>query len=415
MTRRSAWIALVSCVAMLGVAAPAHAAAGPATNDRAASTSAVISLTHPLLAGRVHLAQNLSAAAAASTPVPANSCYTYDTSDGTGDTTGGLDAVDYQLSSTCGSWVATITASRPFTDSQLGAFEVDFDTDNNLSDGCDGFDTAIVAEPLSSVSIVAAQFFFDGCTPEQGGSLEVSRPTPQSVSIAFSDFGDETPAGRFRSVAFLTGSTNPKPSDLDRVPNSGLVTSQRSMSSAFDMESAGAPRLNHVYTQVVSGDFNGDGYEDVLYYAAGGQSSIQYGRSGAGPVSAPIRIWGTYHLVAGDFNGDGITDLLLYAPGSAPMRSGTGRDRTPSRRSRTRSTAATRSSPPISTATAPTTSSSTRPGPPPITSGSDRAVARSTRRLRRRSTTRTESPRATSTAMVSVTSCCTRPGPRPTT
>ena len=37
------------------------------------------------------------------------------------------------------------------------------------------------------------------------------------------------------------------------------------------------------------------------------------------------------------------------------MRSGTGRDRTPSRRSRTRSTAATRSSPPISTATAPTT------------------------------------------------------------
>ncbi|HEY3833761.1 MAG TPA: FG-GAP-like repeat-containing protein [Acidimicrobiia bacterium] len=306
---------------MLGVAVPAHAASAGvrAAPPRAASAQPAIALNHPLLAGRVHLSLPLRAATAASTPVPAKSCYTYDTPDATGDTTGGLDAVDYQLSSTCGAWIATITASRPFVASQLGAFEIDFDTDNNLSDGCDGMDSAFVVEPVpDGVSLIAAQFIFKGCTAEQAGSLDVTRPSSESVSIAFSDFFGDKPGTRFRSVAFLTGSANPKPSDLDRVPNTGLVTSQRSMSSAFDIGGAGVFPLNHVYTQVVSGDFNGDGYEDVLYYAAGGESSIEYGRHGAAPVSAPVRIWGTYHLVAGDFNGDGITDLLLYAPGSAP-------------------------------------------------------------------------------------------------
>jgi secreted trypsin-like serine protease len=74
----------------------------------------------------------------------------------------------------------------------------------------------------------------------------------------------------------------------------------------------------------VTGDFNGDGTSDVLWFNPSGSDYLWFGGAG-GFTAAPLPAWhvsmnGALRPVAGDFNGDGATDILWYGPGPAADR-----------------------------------------------------------------------------------------------
>jgi uncharacterized protein YkwD len=67
----------------------------------------------------------------------------------------------------------------------------------------------------------------------------------------------------------------------------------------------------------VAGDFNGDGRADILWYAPGSAQDYLWRWNGTGWTSTGTTVNGTYQPLAGDFDGDTIDDLLWYSPGSA--------------------------------------------------------------------------------------------------
>ena len=87
------------------------------------------------------------------------------------------------------------------------------------------------------------------------------------------------------------------------------------LSSAFRSGPAVQPVQGRY--QPISGDFNGDTYSDVLWYAPGtARDSLWFGHaSGTFTPAATPAINGTYVPVAGDFNSDGRDDVLWYGRG----------------------------------------------------------------------------------------------------
>ena len=79
----------------------------------------------------------------------------------------------------------------------------------------------------------------------------------------------------------------------------------------------GAPRATTVSGSFVpiAGDFNGDGYGDITWYAAGTAQDYVSHSSATGFTSNAVSVRGTYAPTAGDFNGDGYDDILFYGRG----------------------------------------------------------------------------------------------------
>jgi subtilisin family serine protease len=66
-----------------------------------------------------------------------------------------------------------------------------------------------------------------------------------------------------------------------------------------------------------SGDFDGNGYDDILWYAPGAAADYMWRFDGDGRVGVPISAGGTYLTAAGDFDGNGYDDILWHRPGTA--------------------------------------------------------------------------------------------------
>jgi hypothetical protein len=64
------------------------------------------------------------------------------------------------------------------------------------------------------------------------------------------------------------------------------------------------------------GDFNGDGKDDLLWYAPGHTKLWHGAGPAAGFTNATVAtVYGAYEPVVGDFDGDGSADIFWYAPG----------------------------------------------------------------------------------------------------
>lgn len=71
----------------------------------------------------------------------------------------------------------------------------------------------------------------------------------------------------------------------------------------------------------VSGDFNGDGKDDILWYDPNGADRLWLSTgTGNGFADRAVTAAGGYRPVAGDWNGDGIDDVFWYRPGPAGDR-----------------------------------------------------------------------------------------------
>src|SRR5215217_4550966 len=68
----------------------------------------------------------------------------------------------------------------------------------------------------------------------------------------------------------------------------------------------------------LTGDFDADGRDDVLWYGAGAEADhLWYGGSQRAFTGHSVTIGGAYWPLVGDFDGSGTSDVLCYAPGAA--------------------------------------------------------------------------------------------------
>jgi hypothetical protein len=68
----------------------------------------------------------------------------------------------------------------------------------------------------------------------------------------------------------------------------------------------------------VTGDFDGDGLDDLFWYAAGGSIDDRWISDGDTSFStATMTVSGAYEPLVGDYDGDGRDDIFWYAPGPA--------------------------------------------------------------------------------------------------
>lgn len=75
---------------------------------------------------------------------------------------------------------------------------------------------------------------------------------------------------------------------------------------------------NGTYAGATVGDYTGDGADDVLWYAPGpAQDYLWEYNVGGGYTSTPRTINGTYRPISGSFGNDATDDIFWYSPGTA--------------------------------------------------------------------------------------------------
>ena len=140
----------------------------------------------------------------------------------------------------------------------------------------------------------------EGWTPYTGSS-----PHTDHVHISL------TRKGGAKRTSFWTmqmGGPNPPDPEPNPNPNKGpraeFERTERTVNGDYDFAE--------------SGDFDGNGKLDILWYGQGTKpEEIWYGRRGRGFVHADITARGRFRPLTGDYDGDGRTDILWYAPGAA--------------------------------------------------------------------------------------------------
>jgi hypothetical protein len=150
----------------------------------------------------------------------------------------------------------------------------------------------VVAGTVAGVSAVGG-----GASPAEGQEAVVS-------NVVAGNFAGD---GRDESFFYVSGSTE---DDMISWSNGGVP--------GGDLTTAVFPFAVGARYDPFAGDFDGDGFDEIFWYAPGSATDSMWNfPSFTTRTSVPESVSGTYTPLVGDFNGDGIDDVFWYAPGSA--------------------------------------------------------------------------------------------------
>lgn len=138
-------------------------------------------------------------------------------------------------------------------------------------------------------------------------NVDAKTPAAQRDAPAALVAGDRNGDGREDLLLYRPGSSTDR--DLFGTGGSRLLGTDP---PGFEVRSNAVSGLY----EPISGDFDGDGRDDVLWYAAGPATDyIWYGLPNGGHQTVVTRILGEYDPIVGDFDGDGRSDIFWYGPG----------------------------------------------------------------------------------------------------
>ena len=125
-------------------------------------------------------------------------------------------------------------------------------------------------------------------------------------------------------------STSPSRRRKTRLPMAAKVLESRVLLSADGLTTINTNPVptdligNNIYLGVISGDFNGNGSADLIFWDPPSGRNLLYTDSGAVTVNpiAPTAINGNAYTLfaAGNFNGDGIDDAFFWNPSTGENR-----------------------------------------------------------------------------------------------
>jgi hypothetical protein len=142
----------------------------------------------------------------------------------------------------------------------------------------------------------------EGWTPYSGSS-----PHTDHVHVSL------TRPGGNKRTSFWTLRLDGPPPPGDPPPD-GPSPNQRGPAAQFEQTER---RVSGQFEHAPTGDFDGDGNTDILWYGEGSKPEfISWGRAGRGFVQGQITARGRMRPLTGDFNGDGRADILWYVPGT---------------------------------------------------------------------------------------------------
>ncbi len=148
-----------------------------------------------------------------------------------------------------------------------------------------------------------------------GGKLWVTLRFLEGPAIAGSTgLGPPPPPPGVRTV--LTGDFDGNGFDDVLTYGPGTQTDELWFGQADRVMRKGSVTVNGQY-RPVAGDFDGNGRTDILWYAPGSTADVLWRWNGTGWSSSTKTVNGTYTTRAGDFDGNGTDDILWYAAGTA--------------------------------------------------------------------------------------------------
>ncbi len=315
------------CIAMgaVGTTPTASAASSAAKNlpsGRPNPDDAFSSMSRQL---RASGASDAHAASSYSGTPNAGACFAYNYSDSSGDVVGNLDIVKYAMTYDCatGRWNATFDFRAGFIDSAFNELDIPLDLDGDTSNNCGGADQGLAAfyVPTQRRVVGFRVGLNSNCDVVPLGTVSYSHAAGSAhveIGVAASSIGGGKHF-QWKARAFSDHYVNNQHL-LDFAPNSSNWISASLSNPGTAFNPSRTTGINGSYTQVVPGDFNGDGFSDLLFYAAGKTKDYIWFGNNAGTFSHhAFTINGVYDkIVPGDYNGDHNTDLLFYARGHKP-------------------------------------------------------------------------------------------------
>jgi uncharacterized protein YkwD len=147
-----------------------------------------------------------------------------------------------------------------------------------------------------------------------GGKIWVTVRFLQGPAISGSTGSAPAPVPGVRTA--LTGDFNADGFGDLLAYNPGSTADELWFGEADNTMRRGSAVVNGQY-RPVAGDFDGDGRAEIIWYAPGSTNDFVWEWDGDSWASTPKTINGTYKALVGDFEGDGRDDVLWYAPGRA--------------------------------------------------------------------------------------------------